>query len=226
LTKKLGIARHEQTAAKVLVAAAAAMGILLLAKVVFVAVEQTMARSQVNSAFEMSGKNSNALETYKKHSQEEMSKVIAKNPFAGEAQKPSPPQFAGIMGDEALFNGQWYKVGAEVAGSKILKIDPTSVSVQFGDRQMVIVPEARPDPNARMAGAGPSRSGPGGDMRRGDFGGPGGPGGRSGRGGFGGFLNMSQQERDNMRQRFMNMSPDERRDYFRQMRENAGNRGQ
>jgi len=224
ILKAFDIRKHEHLAARVFIAIAIGCGILLVGKTVGFIAQEFRARSQVASAFETSGKNGNTLDLYKKHIADSVKKVTQNNPFAGEAQKPSPPQFAGIMGDEVLFNGQWLKVGAEVSGAKILKIDPTFVMVQFGDKQLSVVPEAKVDPNARMAGSGPGRGGPGGDMRRGgDFGGgPGGErGGRGGRGGFGGFSNMSSEERESMRERFMNMSPDERMAYMRQMRENS-----
>ncbi len=220
--------RHEHLAARTLIGMAIACGVLLIGKATGVIAQEYKARSQVTSAFEVSGKNSNTIDVYKKRAAESMKKVTQNNPLAGEAQKPSPPQFAGIMGDEVLFNGQWLKVGAEVSGAKILQIDPTFVMVQFGDKQMSIVPEARSDPNARTAGGIPGRGGPGGDTRRGGEpgGGPGGDRGmRGGRGGFGGFGNMSQEERESMRQRFMNMSPEERRASMQQMRDNM-TRGQ
>jgi len=236
ILKKLNMPKVQNLAAKGCIALAFVCGILAIGKAAHLVTEGFKVRAQITSAFEASAEGKTAMEAYKKQVADAMKKATQKNLLAGEVQKPSPPQFAGIMGDEVLFNGQWLKVGAEVSGAKILQIDPTFVTVQFGDKQMNIVPEARMDPNMRMAGPGGmtgGRGGPGGDMSRrgGEFGGPGGDrGSRGGRGGFGGggfggFMNMSQEERDSMRERFMNMSPDERRAYFQQMRENMG-RGQ
>jgi hypothetical protein len=224
ILKRLDIKKHGRLAARTLVGIAIGLGILLLAKTTTVIVQGATARTKVSSAFDASKKAGNAIELYKKHSQEEMKTVTEKKPFGAEAQKPQTPQCAGIMGDEVLFNGQWYKAGADVGGAKILKIDPTFVMVQFEGKEVVVTPQSRVDPNARMQGPGVARGGPGEDnnMRRGgDFGGPG--GGRGGRGGFGGFGNMSPEQMGQMRDRFMNMSPEERRNAMRQMRENMGN---
>jgi hypothetical protein len=224
--RRFEMRRFEHVASRALMAAAVAMCGLLFVKAASVAVQAATAKTRVAEAFEASRKDADALDRYKKAMQEKVKKAIAGDPFLPEALKPQPPQPAGIMGDEALFNGQWYKVGSEVAGAKILRIDPLFVKLEFQGKETVVVPQAAPDPNARMQTGGMPRGGPGGDSGRdrGDRGafGP-------GRGGFGGGFgrfNMSPEERESMRQRFMNMSPEERRNAFRQMRESMGGPGQ
>jgi uncharacterized membrane protein YgcG len=221
--KNFNIRKYEHLTSKALAGVMIFLACLLLVKVTTVIVYATTSKTKVVSAFETAKKNSNAMELYRKRSADEVKKVTEKNPFAAEAQKPQPPQLAGVMGDEVLFNGQWYKVGQEIGGAKILKIDPTFVMVDFEGKQQVITPQAKADPNAaRTQGQGFSRGGP--SMGSGPGGGPGGFGGRGGgRGGFGQFGNMSPDQMNQMRDRFMNMSPEERRAAFRQMRDNMGN---
>jgi hypothetical protein len=222
--KRLNIRQYEHLTSKALAGIVIVLGGLLLVKATTVIVYATTSRTKVVSAFETAKKSSNAMELYKKRSADEVKKVTEKNPFAPEAQKPQPPTLAGVMGDEVLINGQWYKVGQEVSGAKILKIDPIFVMIDFGGKQQALTPQTSVDPNAgRMQGQGFTRGGgaPGGDR---GFGGPGGggPGGFGGRG-RGGFGNMSPDQMNQMRDRFMNMSPEERRNAMRQMRENMGN---
>lgn len=225
LLRKFDISKYEAHAAKAALGIAILMGVLALSKVTTVFVLGSSAKAKVSAAFEASKKTA-GLDEYRKHAQTEVTNVTTKNPFAPEAAKPMPPQFSGIMGNEVLYNGQWYKVGQEVAGAKILKIDPAYVMVNFQGKDTPVVPEDKADPNSRGGFAssgpgGPGRSGMGSPGSRGGFGG--------GRGGFGGpgmgrgmFGNMSQADMESMRQRFMNMSPEERRSAMRQMRENMG----
>jgi hypothetical protein len=234
LLKRIDIRKYQRHMSKAMLGIALLMGALALYKMTSVIVLGASAKSKVASAFEASKKTAGAIDEYKKKAQQEVTKLIAKNPFAAEAAKPQPPQFAGIMGSEVLYNGQWYKVGQEVAGAKILKIDPAFVMVDFQGKQTPIVPESRADANSRGPGAfsgAMAQGGPGagGFGNRGGFGGGrGGFGGQGGMGsrGFGGFGNMSQQDMESMRQRFMNMSPEERRSAMRQMRDNMGGQGQ
>lgn len=224
--KKLDMKKYEAQAAKALLGIAIFMAAVVLFKMTTVIVHGATARSKVTAAFEATKKTAGALEEYKKRMQTVVDKAVEKNPFAPEAPKPMPPQFAGIMGEEVLYNGQWYKVGQEVGGAKITKIDPAYVMVDFQGKQTVVVPESKADPNAGRMGGGPgmARSFGGGDsgQSRGG-GGPGGFGG--GRGGFGRMMNMSPQEAENMRQRFMSMTPEERMSAMRQMRDNMRGQG-
>jgi uncharacterized membrane protein YgcG len=222
--KKFSIRKYEHLMSKTLMGIMIVLGGLLLMKATTVIVYAKTSKTKVVSAFETAKKNSNAMELYRKRSADEVNKVMEKNPFAPEAQKPQPPLLAGVMGDEVLVNGQWYKVGQEVSGAKILKIDPTFVMIDFGGKQQVLTPQTSVDPNAgRNQGQGFTRGGPGG-MGGGPGGDRGGFGGRGGgRGGFGQFGNVSPDQANQMRERFMNMSPEERRNAFRQMRENVGN---
>jgi hypothetical protein len=148
-----------------------------------------------------------------------------KNPFSGTAPTPSIPKCQGILGQFALFGDQWYKAGDTVQDAKIVSIGPSEVKILWQEKEQTIKPfdvevqyqksqSGGPTPSARPQTArtavtqGPSRMPP---MPM-----------TGGRGGFNPF-NMSPDEIARMRDQFMNMSPDERRRAFEEMR---GRRGQ
>lgn len=157
--------------------------------------------------------------------------LTRKSLFAPPVPPPEPPRCLAILGDTALINGEWYKVGQEVAGAKILAIDATSVTFLFQEKEVRQYPfetggggspggrpsrgsRSRPEARTSDSGAAASRR-PDGPPMPGGFDGPGGfgrPGGR-------GFFNISPEEREQMRQRFEQMSPEERSAFREQMRE-------
>jgi hypothetical protein len=63
-----------------------------------------------------------------------------KGMFCIEKKKPSPPQVAGILGDSALMNGKWCKVGEEHAGAKIVKIEPAQIVILWEGKEMTLAP--------------------------------------------------------------------------------------
>ena len=122
----------------------------------------------------------------------------------------------GILGEEALINGQWHKAGDSVEDAKIVAIEPTKVRIAWNGQ------ETEFSPIASAGGEGGSeRSGP---PSRGERPGPGrGPapvatGSRSGpspptpSG-------PSAEEINKMRERMQNMSPEERRRARQEMRQ-------
>ena len=144
--------------------------------------------------------------------------LTAKSLFAPQPPKPKIPQCAAILGDTALINGQWYTVGQEVAGAKLLSLDATSVTLLWegnevkqypfgsagsgssgprGSRPKRVSRRSRPDGSGQMPLGPPMR-----------FGGP---------GAF--FGNMSLEERQRMRERYQQMSPEEREAFRQEMRQ-------
>ncbi|MHC5157247.1 MAG: hypothetical protein ACYSOZ_03975 [Planctomycetota bacterium] len=76
------------------------------------------------------------LEAYGK----DVGKLKEKGIFCPEKKKPSPPQVSGILGDSALINNKWCKVGEEQSGAKILKIEPTQVTILWEGKEMKLSP--------------------------------------------------------------------------------------
>jgi hypothetical protein len=145
-----------------------------------------------------------------------------KSLFAPPNSPPQPPQCLGILGDLALLGGQWHKVGDEVQGAKILSVNATEVKVLWQGKEQAIRPfdaavtygqgnsnrqagppppgESRPSPPQVVPNSGPPPM----------------MGGGAGMG----FRNMSPEELAKMRDKFMNMSPEERRAAAEEMRRN------
>jgi hypothetical protein len=146
------------------------------------------------------------------------------NPFSGPSPAPSMPQCQGILGQFALFGDQWYKAGDSIGEAKIVSIGTSDLKILWQGQEQTLkpfdvevqyqrsqsggpTPSAGPQTAQTVVAQGPSEMPPMPMM-----------GGR----GFNPF-NMSPDELGRMRDQFMNMSPDERRRAFEEMR---GRRGQ
>ena len=150
------------------------------------------------------------------------------NLFAPPPPKRNPVQEVfGILGSEALINGQWYKAGDKVQDANIVAVESTHVVVEWNGQRTDLYPiqaavattetSSRPGGRARgPGGGGPGMMGGGPIMTSigGAFG-----GGRGGRGGMFGGLS------DDDRQRIQNMSPDDRRNFFMQQFRGGGMMG-
>lgn len=135
-------------------------------------------------------------------------------------QKVEMPKCLAVLGDEALINGQWYKVGSTVEGAKIVAINPESVKILWEKREHTLVPFDVKVQYADQKGASepPKPTAPpgGGDapgMGRDRNGGPRGPG------------MISPDERRQMYERYQNASPEEQEKMRQQMSERFGRRG-
>ncbi|HOK95498.1 MAG TPA: hypothetical protein PK052_05770 [Anaerohalosphaeraceae bacterium] len=84
--------------------------------------------------------------------------------FAPPPGKPPLPKCMAILGDAVLINDQWYKVGSQVQGVKILEILPQAVRVEQDGQEHKLVPfESQPEQEQRDRAArserGDARSG-------------------------------------------------------------------
>jgi hypothetical protein len=179
--------------------------------------------------FGLTGRVTQAIEQYKTTEQQAASALQTspktademgkKNLFSGSQPAPSMPQCTGLLGSYALFGDQWYKAGDSVQGAKILAVEPTEVKILWQEKEQILrpfdvevqyakSPASSPTPGGQPAAARSQSASPP------PMGGP-----------FGGMdpRNMSPDQLSQMRDRFMNMSPDERRRTFEEMR---GRRGQ
>ncbi len=169
------------------------------------------------------------------------SKAIATELKQNNLFAPPPPKehpvkaVSGIMGDEVLIGDRWYKVGDRVGDANIVAIEATLVRIAWDGSEKTFAPidapipagPPGPKPGAEVAKAGqPGEGGP--EMVQIQGGGP--PmGGGPGMGRFGG---LSEEQRaamrarfEGMRERFENMSEEERDRIRAEMRERFGGRG-
>lgn len=136
--------------------------------------------------------------------------------------KPTLPVCTAVMGNQAWINGKFYSVGDKVLGAKITDISPTGATIMwegkptllaaFGKLNMPVAsPSKGKDTRQRV------------DRRRPDADMPG-PMRRQG-GGRRGFMGMSPEAMNEMRQRYTNMSPEERQKAREEMRNGEGRGG-
>ena len=75
----------------------------------------------------------------------ELAKQIKKKSFFALPPKPEP-MVSGILGDEALMNGRWYKVGDKAGDVEILAIEPTQVKIKWQGSEKFLAPIATASP--------------------------------------------------------------------------------
>jgi hypothetical protein len=208
-------------------------GILILVKVTSFFVASAKAESVVKRAIKQNMTDPNNIEKQLASSAAITNELKKNNLFAPPPEKQHPvKEVSGIFGDQVLIKDKWYNVGDKIADAKIVAIGPTSVTIMWDGREKTFLPiqaaiaEAPGGPRGRNAtakenegeGAGKDEKGEGGAVTvtiqteggRPEFGGRGGPGE--------GFMAV--------RQRFENMSEEERQAFRDQMRERfAGGRG-
>lgn len=213
----------------VLASVCAVLLVLTFMKVVSFAADSASTTRLVRQITGEENPQDDKLEKYLAERKEMSAALKQRNLFVPSA-RPKQPVCYGILGDKALMNEHWHRVGDTVDGAKIIEIGPEAVTVQWQDEKMELKPiQAKVEYATGEEKPRPSESGreePGGKDKNASkaaeqpvHASPGAPQGR-GRGGFRNpFADLSPEEREEMRQRIMNMSPEERRDYFRQMRD-------
>lgn len=92
------------------------------------------------------------LDAYSKDTE----KLKEKGIFCVPKKEPSPPQVTGILGDSVLMSNKWCKVGDEHAGAKVLKIEPTEITILWKEKEMKLAPmlasvpdDSAPAPNKK-----------------------------------------------------------------------------
>jgi hypothetical protein len=231
-----------------LLVVSAVLVVLAAARVVGFFMASARAETIVKKAVELNNAGTVETEQSFAKSREIADALKRVNLFAPPPPKEHPVKTVpAILGDTALINGQWLKVGATVGGAKILAIGPTGVKIEWEGSEKTFLPinaessegGGRPTSGRTIARAG----GPGGDRAdtvvigsqagrpRPDgsrFAGGGGP-----RGGFEAmrdrFANMSEADRNRLRDemqqrraRYESMSEAERERFRNEMRERFG----
>ena len=199
------------SAAMVLVAIAVLLGALVLYEVAGFFMTTARAELAVARAAESKGAEPNNVEARLASAKSAAEALKKKNLFAPPAPKQNPVrEVIGILGDEALINGKWYKAGASVGDAKILAIGPTTVKVSWNGQEKEFSPigaggsPGGPRPPSGPPGAPPRPGGPPQAPR---------PGRAEGPPGFG------PEEMASFREQMRNASPEERQRLREEMRE-------
>jgi hypothetical protein len=219
----------QETVSYILFCTAAVLVFGVFVKVTDYFVSSAKAEGLIKKAFEQDKENKEpaSIEQLSAGAKTIAENLKKKNLFGlGPAQKENPVKVVtGIFGSEVLINGRWYKEGESIDEAQIVAIEPSQVKIKWQGTERAFTPitneSQQPAGQGQMV-ATASRSSS--SSRRGTM-------GSTGRGTqtFGGFSQMSDQDREQMmqranemRQRFQNMTDQERQDYISQMRSQFG----
>ena len=207
-----------------LLGVSAVMVVLIVIKVTGFLAAPARAEKSVRRAVALNKPDANDMEKCLAKSKAIANELKKNNLFAPPPPKQHPvKQVSGILGDEALINGKWYKAGDKVGDANIVAIEPAQVKIAWNGTEKVFLPiEA-----ASSSRPGPSK--PGGPVAKAE------EKGRPdmvqvqqevrGGEGMGRFSGGDMERFRGMRERFENMSPEEREKFRAEMRERFGDRG-
>ncbi len=117
------------------------LGIMILVKVRGFFVASAWAENVVKRAVAQTKPDANDVEEYLAKSKAIADELKKKNLFAPPTPKKHPvSQVSGILGDEVLINGKWYKVGDKVGDAKIVAIEPTQIKIEWEGKEKVFAP--------------------------------------------------------------------------------------
>jgi len=131
--------------------------------------------------------------------------------------KVQMPTCSAVLGDEALINDKWYKVGSTAGDAKIVAINPESVKILWEEKEHILVPF---DVKVESAGQGGNGQSPSANKESSAT--PR-PNGRNMRNTENATTGISSDETRQMRERYQNVSPDEQKQMRRQMQERYQN---
>jgi hypothetical protein len=206
--------------AKVLCAVAVLLGALILLKVAGFFASTSQARVLASQA-DAAGAGTEDLKKWLAQTKAAAEELKKKNLFVQSTPKQFPvSDVLGIMGQEVLINGKWYKVGDSVAEARITAIEPTKVKIVWNGQEKEFSPitsgGAGGQPN--QPGARGGRPGPGGSPQMVATG-----GGRGSR--FAPGSGLSAEEREKLRAQWKNAATPEERQRLREAaRQRAGRR--
>lgn len=116
----------------VLLVTSVLLGFMVLAQVVSFYGSSAEAESLLDRAIGRSNGDPNGVKKTVAKSKTVADELKKKNLFVTPPPRQHPvKQVTGIMGDEALIEGNWYKVGGKIADAKIVAIGPTRVEIEW-----------------------------------------------------------------------------------------------
>ena len=125
----------------VLFGGAAVFAVLILVKTTGFFVTLARADNIVDRATAQTNTNAKDVDRVIAKHQSLAKQLKEKNLFAPPPPKQHPVKIvSGILGDEVLIQGKWYKVGGSVGDAKILAIGPASVTVTWNNTEKVFLP--------------------------------------------------------------------------------------
>jgi len=213
-----------QPLAMVLLAAAALLAALTLLKLARFSVTSANADSIAWQAAHPAAGRRASPKTPANQASSAVDALKKNNLFAPPSPRQHPVrEVIGILGDEALIDGKWYKAGDSVGEARVVAVEPTRVRIVWDGQEKEFTPIGA------TGEGGPGGRGPGRETRgmRPPPPSSGAPmvvtGSRPGEG-RGGPGQLSPEEIEARRQRWNNASPEERERLRNEMRERFGRR--
>ncbi len=140
-----------------LLGVSAFIGVLILIKITAFFAAPARAENSVKRAAALSKPNAEEVEKHLAKSKAIADGLKKKNLFAPPPPKQHPvKQVSGILGDEVLINGKWYKVGDKMGDAIIVAVEPTLVRIEWEGSEKVFAPisaVSAPEPKKVVAKA-------------------------------------------------------------------------
>jgi len=119
----------------------AILGFVLIVRVGVFLVSSARAERLVHRVVDASKSDPNDSEQYFAELQETAEELKKKNLFAPLPPKKNPVnEVRGILGDMALINGKWYKVGDKIGDANVVAIEPTYVKIEWEGKEKMYSP--------------------------------------------------------------------------------------
>lgn len=143
----------------VLLGVSALLGVLILIKIAGVFALSARAETSIEGAIARSSPEPNDIEKFSAKSKSIAEELKKKNLFAPPEPKQHPvKQVLGILGNEVLIDGKWYKVGDKVRDAKIVAIEPAKVRIEWEGKEKTFAPiEAAGAPEPKKKGERPAK---------------------------------------------------------------------
>jgi hypothetical protein len=117
------------------------LGIMILVKARDFFVTSAWAENAVKSAIAQSKSDANDVKEHLAASRAIADELKKKNLFIPPTPKKHPvSQVRGILGDEVLINGKWYKAGDKVGDAKIVAIEAAQVRIEWEGKEKIFAP--------------------------------------------------------------------------------------
>jgi hypothetical protein len=203
--------RNTKSPAKILGALAALLAALILLQLAGWRVMTARADMQMYPAIDPNETRPRDLAPFVAHSRSLAEELKKNNLFVPKPPRENPvKEVLGILGSEALINGEWYKAGDHVGDAQVVAVDPTQVKILWDGKETAFAP---------IAATGLGASGPAESRPRPERGGPsrGTAPSRVGPRPPGGAV-MSTEDRSGLRERWKTMSQEEREKFRDEMR--------
>jgi hypothetical protein len=125
----------------VLLGVSALLGIMILVKVRGFFVTSALAENAVKRAIAQSKPDANDVKDHLAASKAIADELKKKNLFVPPTPKKHPvSQVSGILGDEVLIKGKWYKAGDKVGDAKIVAIEAAQVRIEWEGKEKIFAP--------------------------------------------------------------------------------------